>query len=56
MGLRGLYEEAVAGDKAALEKCLTGYEKVLADDPVNVVCIGGSGAEKSLADWFCSPS
>ncbi|KAJ5626044.1 hypothetical protein N7510_002353 [Penicillium lagena] len=36
IGLRGLYEEAVAGDHAALEKCLTGYEQILADDPVNV--------------------
>jgi enoyl-CoA hydratase/carnithine racemase len=37
MGLRGLYEEATAKDNAALAKCLEEYEKILANNPVNVV-------------------
>lgn len=37
MGLRGLYEEATAKDNSALAKCLEEYEKVLANNPVNVV-------------------
>lgn len=37
MGLRGLYEEATAKDNSALEKCLEEYEKVLSENPVNVV-------------------
>jgi tetratricopeptide (TPR) repeat protein len=36
MGLRGLYEEATAKDNAALAKCLEEYEKILANNPVNV--------------------
>ncbi|KAJ5114579.1 Tetratricopeptide-like helical [Penicillium alfredii] len=36
MGLRGLYEEAIAKDHSALEECLQGYEKTLSDNPVNV--------------------
>ncbi|MCJ1305051.1 hypothetical protein MMC08_007865 [Hypocenomyce scalaris] len=35
MGLRGLYQEAVADDDAALEKVLTEYEDALAEDPIN---------------------
>ena len=37
MGLRGLYQEATANDHSALEKCLEEYEKILAENPVNVV-------------------
>ncbi|KAK2750227.1 hypothetical protein FQN55_002372 [Onygenales sp. PD_40] len=36
MGLRGIYQEALAQDRAALEHILTGYDKVLAENPVNV--------------------
>lgn len=38
MGLRGLYQEAVADDQAALEKILAEYNDVLAEDPANTVC------------------
>ena len=37
MGLRGLYQEAVAKDDAALERILHEYDEILADDPVNTV-------------------
>lgn len=40
MGLRGLYEEAIAKDHSALDKCLQEYENTLSDNPVNVVSIG----------------
>ncbi|ODH33879.1 hypothetical protein ACO22_03242 [Paracoccidioides brasiliensis] len=36
MALKGIYEEALAQDKPALEKILMGYEKVLKENPVNV--------------------
>ncbi|EAS28712.3 tetratricopeptide repeat domain-containing protein [Coccidioides immitis RS] len=36
MGLRGLYEEALAENEAALESILRGYDLVLKDNPVNV--------------------
>ncbi|KAF3391601.1 TPR repeat protein oca3 [Penicillium rolfsii] len=36
MGLRGLFQEAIAKDQTALEKCLTGYEAILSENPVNV--------------------
>ncbi|KAK2768793.1 hypothetical protein FQN54_000649 [Arachnomyces sp. PD_36] len=36
MGLRGLFEEATAEDRRALEKILDGYEGVLRENPVNV--------------------
>ena len=39
MGLRGLYQEAVATDASALEKVLLEYDAVLAEDPVNTVCL-----------------
>ena len=40
MGLRGLYDEVQAGeDRKALEGVLEGYEKVLVENPVHVVCI-----------------
>lgn len=38
MGLRGLYQEAVADDQLALEKILAEYNDVLAEDPANTVC------------------
>lgn len=37
MGLCGLYQEATAKDRAALEKCLEEYEKILSESPVNAV-------------------
>jgi hypothetical protein len=40
MGLRGLYQEATAKDRAALEKCREEYEKILSESPVNVVRSG----------------
>jgi len=39
MGLRGLYQEAVAEDEKALEKILVEYEKILDGDPMNMVGI-----------------
>lgn len=38
MGLRGLYEEAIAGD-ISLEKCLHEYDNTLQQNPVNLVCL-----------------
>lgn len=38
MGLRGLYEEAMAMDNSSLEKCLREYESILSQNPVNLVC------------------
>ncbi|CAD6593138.1 MAG: hypothetical protein ASARMPRED_007081 [Alectoria sarmentosa] len=35
MGLRGLYQEAVAKDDAALERVLQEYDEILAEDSVN---------------------
>lgn len=40
MGLRGLYQEATARDRTSLEKCLEEYEKILSENPVNVVRFG----------------
>ena len=37
MGLRGLYQEAVAEDTKALDKILVEYEKILDGDPMNMV-------------------
>lgn len=37
MGLRGLYQEAVAEGPSALEKILKNYDDALAADPVNMV-------------------
>lgn len=39
MGLRGLYQEAVAQDRTTLESILTKYDEVLAEDPGNTVCV-----------------
>ncbi|KAL1998565.1 hypothetical protein VTN02DRAFT_5963 [Thermoascus thermophilus] len=36
MGLRGMYQEAIAEDTAALENILLEYEKILLENPVNV--------------------
>lgn len=38
MGLRGIFQEAIANDTTDLEKVLQSYEKILQDDPMNVVC------------------
>ena len=37
MGLRGLYEEAIVEHTASLEKRLREYERIISEDPVNVV-------------------
>jgi hypothetical protein len=37
MALRGLYEEATAKDKGALEKVLKNYETTIKADPTNMV-------------------
>ncbi len=37
MGLRGMYQEAVAEDEAALEHVQVEYEKILDEDPTNTV-------------------
>ena len=37
MGLRGLYQEAVAENDVALDKVLKEYDEVLSEDPVNMV-------------------
>lgn len=37
MGLRGLYQEAVAEDDEALKRVLQEYDEVLAEDTVNTV-------------------
>lgn len=37
MGLRGLYQEAVALDDSGLVRILEEYQEVLAEDPVNTV-------------------
>lgn len=37
MGLRGLYQEAVAEDDEALKRVLQEYDEVLAEDAVNTV-------------------
>lgn len=37
MALRGLYQEATAADEVALRSILQDYERILAENPVNVV-------------------
>lgn len=37
MGLRGMYQEAIASSTADLEQILQSYESILASDPMNVV-------------------
>jgi len=39
MALRGLFQEAVAQDDAALKQVLEEYENILAKDPSNMVII-----------------
>ena len=39
MGLRGIYQEAVAKDDTALERVLKEYNDVLDEDTVNIVGI-----------------
>ena len=39
MALRGLFQEAVAKDDAALKQVLDEYESILTDDPSNIVSI-----------------
>jgi ER membrane protein complex subunit 2 len=38
MGLRGMYEEAIAANKETMDKLLHHYDKILETDPVNMVC------------------
>jgi ER membrane protein complex subunit 2 len=38
MGLRGMYQEAIASSTTDLEEILQSYEKILREDPMNVVC------------------
>ena len=52
MGLRGLYQEAVAEGPSALEKILKNYDDALAADPVNVVSIG----TQHNSPFFASPA
>lgn len=42
MALRGLFQEAIANDDAALKQVLGEYEAILAKDPSNMVSIVGS--------------
>lgn len=51
MGLRGLYQEAVAQDRPTLENILTKYDEVLAEDPGNTVC-GRLCLKFSLGSYF----
>jgi hypothetical protein len=39
MAFRGMFQEAVAEDDAALKKVLEEYEKILSDDPSNMVSL-----------------
>lgn len=48
MGLRGLYQEAVAKDDAALERVLQEYDEVLAEDTVNTVGVPQQYASRGL--------
>ena len=54
MGFKGLYEEAVAEDEAALDRILRGYESILNSDPTNTVGLAsvtcGVIADSSTAD------
>lgn len=42
MGLRGLFQEAVAKDDAALKQVLAEYENILEEDPSNIVRVDAS--------------
>jgi hypothetical protein len=39
-GLRGLYQEAIAGKQSDLEDCLRKYDEALAENPMNLVGLG----------------
>lgn len=39
MALRGLFQEAVAKDDAALKQVLGEYERIMKEDPSNIVSI-----------------
>lgn len=39
MGLRGLYQEAVAEDEAGLKRILQEYNEILAENPANIVSV-----------------
>ena len=54
MGLRGLYQEAVAKDDAALERVLREYDEVLAEDTVNTVGVPERYATQVHADLYFS--
>lgn len=54
MGLRGLYQEAVAKDDAALERVLQEYDEVLADDTVNPVGVVEHYTPHSYTDSYFS--
>lgn len=56
MGLRGLYQEAVADDQLALEKILAEYNDVLAEDPANTVCCCPLGYLEFLAFMLRLPA
>lgn len=51
MGLRGLYQEAVAQDRPTLENILTKYDDVLAEDPGNTVCNPPQSISFGLLTW-----
>ena len=53
MGLRGMYQEALATSTEDLEKILQSYEKILRADPMNVVCQSYPDANTTIAD-LCS--
>ncbi|KAL8872855.1 MAG: hypothetical protein Q9174_001586 [Haloplaca sp. 1 TL-2023] len=40
IGLRGLYQEAMADDTSQLSQMLYGYDEVLSEDPTNAVSTG----------------
>ena len=52
MGLRGMYQEAVASSTTDLEEILQSYEKILRDDPMNVV---GPIRNPQRETFFCLP-
>lgn len=48
MALRGLFQEAIAEDDAALQKVLKEYENILKKDPTNMVSISAAGSSGLL--------
>jgi hypothetical protein len=53
MGLRGMYQEAIATSTADLEKVLHSYETILQADAMNVVGKSQLGTETNFTD-VCS--